>query len=222
MIGYVYKTTNLITGTIYIGKRQKPTFEKAHKGSGTILKQAFLKYGKENFSTVIIERCDTVEELCHAEKKHIREYREAGADMYNIAEGGEGGVLVKWWEFPEDKRNDIIEKNRNAHLGDKNPMYGKRMSDDEKELRRIRNRGRRLSQEAASHIRDGKRRHLREIVQIDMKSGDVIRVWRNWCEAGEQFKEEHGRCAYSHISECCQGKKKSAFGYRWAYREEAV
>lgn len=43
----IYKTTNLLNGIIYVGKdkRSRP----GYLGSGTHLKRALLKYGKENF-----------------------------------------------------------------------------------------------------------------------------------------------------------------------------
>ena len=58
MFGYIYKTTNLINGKIYIGKRQKQEFDKYYLGSGIYLKKAIEKYGKENFSCEIIDKCN--------------------------------------------------------------------------------------------------------------------------------------------------------------------
>ena len=63
MIGYIYKTTNLINGKIYVGKRMLSKFSHYYKGSGILLKQAFKKYGRENFSCEMIDTAETVEEL---------------------------------------------------------------------------------------------------------------------------------------------------------------
>lgn len=46
--GYIYKTTNLINGKIYIGQYKSNLFDSQYKGSGVILRKAFAKYGKEN------------------------------------------------------------------------------------------------------------------------------------------------------------------------------
>jgi hypothetical protein len=47
---YIYKTTNLINGKIYIGKRSHENPEKdRYLGSGRVLIQAIKKYGRENF-----------------------------------------------------------------------------------------------------------------------------------------------------------------------------
>lgn len=44
---YIYKTTNLINGKIYIGKRSHENPEKdKYMGSGTVLRKAFNKYGR--------------------------------------------------------------------------------------------------------------------------------------------------------------------------------
>lgn len=63
MIGYIYKTTNLINGKIYIGKHEAVEHDKKYFGSGYLLNKAIEKYGIENFSNEIIEECDKYEEL---------------------------------------------------------------------------------------------------------------------------------------------------------------
>ena len=88
MIGYLYLTINDVNEIIYVGKRQKPKFEKWYKGSGKHLKLAFKKYGKEKFHTYVIEECDSVEKLCAAEKKWIAYYKSLGKELYNIASRG--------------------------------------------------------------------------------------------------------------------------------------
>lgn len=90
MYGYIYKTTNLITGVIYIGKR-KGEFTSSYKGSGTYLRRALNKYGDVNFSVKLIEYCPTLEFQNEREKFWIEYYRKTGCLMYNIASGGDGG-----------------------------------------------------------------------------------------------------------------------------------
>ena len=55
MFGYIYKTTNLINGKIYVGKRQSSTFDENYYGSGKYFKRALKKYGKSNFSREVLE-----------------------------------------------------------------------------------------------------------------------------------------------------------------------
>lgn len=47
MYGYVYKTTNIINGKMYIGQHKSEKFDESYKGSGVILTKALEKYGKK-------------------------------------------------------------------------------------------------------------------------------------------------------------------------------
>jgi len=88
---YVYKTTNLITGRIYVGQHNGKT--KNYLGSGTILKKAFKKYGKKNFKKEILEECSTKEDLCEKEKYWIKYYDAKNPEIgYNIKDGGSYGI----------------------------------------------------------------------------------------------------------------------------------
>ena len=44
--GYIYKFTNTLTNKIYIGKREKQTFDESYYGSGREWKKALSKCGK--------------------------------------------------------------------------------------------------------------------------------------------------------------------------------
>lgn len=85
---YIYKTTNLINGKVYIGKSEKE-FTTEYLGSGVLLSKAIKKYGKENFKVELVEECSTIDILNDREKFWISEHM--GNDCYNIAEGGSGG-----------------------------------------------------------------------------------------------------------------------------------
>jgi group I intron endonuclease len=89
MMSYIYKTTNLINGKIYIGKSSKD--DPSYLGSGIIIKEAIQKYGVENFIREIIEYCsdDVIDqrEIFWIDQMNAR-IRGIG---YNIAPGGFGG-----------------------------------------------------------------------------------------------------------------------------------
>jgi hypothetical protein len=53
----IYKTTNLINNKIYIGQSKYNNCD--YLGSGSLLKKAIKKYGKQNFKKEIIEYCHT-------------------------------------------------------------------------------------------------------------------------------------------------------------------
>jgi len=86
----VYKTTNLLNGKIYVGKKEGD--DPSYIGSGYILKKAIAKYGKENFKKEILETCGSREELVEREIFWIKELNATDPDIgYNVAEGGNGG-----------------------------------------------------------------------------------------------------------------------------------
>lgn len=218
MIGYIYITTNDVNDIIYIGKRQKPKFEKSYKGSGKHLKLAFVKYGKDKFHTKLIEECDSISELCFAEKKWIAFYKNNGYELYNIAAGGEGGNNVDWASLPKEKRLEINERNRLAHLGEKHPYFRKHLTEEHKAKIRANARKSRTKEEIKKEI-ETKRKHLKPIAQINIEDNSIVKIWDNWCEAGRFFKKD-GRLGYVHISECCQKKRNKAYGYKWCFTSE--
>lgn len=92
---FIYKTTNLINGKIYIGKYKG--IYKQYLGSGKLIKIAIKKYGKENFSREILEDNITDDEmLCEREIFWIKFYDSTNKDIgYNISLGGGGGDITR-------------------------------------------------------------------------------------------------------------------------------
>lgn len=126
---YIYKTTNILNGKIYIGlSKYNPDENPKYLGSGYILRKAIKCYGEEFFDKEILETCDTKEKLCERERYWIQtlksNYRDIG---YNICEGGEWGDT--WTHNPN--KEAIREKYRNR-VGNKNPNYGKRWTTEQK------------------------------------------------------------------------------------------
>lgn len=68
----VYKTTNLITGKIYIG--QDSNNNPKYLGSGRLLKKSIKKYGKEHFKKEILETCESAKHLNERELYWITTY----------------------------------------------------------------------------------------------------------------------------------------------------
>jgi group I intron endonuclease len=158
MHGYIYKTTNLINGKVYVGKREQK-FNPRYLGSGILLHKALDKYGKNNFKLEVIVHTENKEQLRELEKKYIADYREicGKRNVYNIAEGGAGGNTgnhadVNGTNNPFYKKHHTeasklanrlahlnkhpsietrIKMSRNsAHLcGEKNPRWGKHISE---------------------------------------------------------------------------------------------
>lgn len=98
---YIYKTTNLVNGKIYIGqKMSEPSKSTYYIGSGVKLVNAIKKYGKSNFVKEILCECQTQVELNAMEKHYIKLFNSQDNSIgYNILEGGEGfgrNLQVPW------------------------------------------------------------------------------------------------------------------------------
>ena len=146
--GYIYITTNNINGKRYIGQRFSKKcksvydfFNDPYLGSGTIIKAAIAKYGRDNFTKEIVQICYSKEELNQAEKDWIAKY-EANSNtnlgFYNIGAGGNAGD--NWTGQSDEQKNqfrDIIRhsnqtrvRDTNCIKGSNNPAYGKHWFND--------------------------------------------------------------------------------------------
>ena len=137
----IYKTTNLINNKIYIGKdcKNNPNY----LGSGSILKKAILKYGRNSFIKEILE--DNILDTYTLEQREIywiQYYNSTSKDIgYNITTGGTGGDTLSnhpnlnnirkklsiasksiWNSDINGTRREFYSK---LFKGKSNPMYGK-------------------------------------------------------------------------------------------------
>ena len=113
--GYVYLTQNNVNGRMYVGQHKSGEYDPSYLGSGKVLKMAISKYGSENFSQIILDVCESKEELDEKEIYWIGIYKEKYQDLlYNIAGGGEGGrtFLYKTDEERQEFRDKMTEINR--------------------------------------------------------------------------------------------------------------
>ena len=69
-IGFVYETTNNITGKKYIGSHIGQE-DDIYFGSGVLLQQDLKKYGTNNFTRLILEKVKTIDQLPEIETKWL-------------------------------------------------------------------------------------------------------------------------------------------------------
>ena len=146
MYGYIYETTNLVNGKKYIGKRVKSYFQGTnYLGSGRHLRNAVHKYGKENFSVELLEKCYSNEELNRREYEIIEERNAVDSpNYYNLINGGQNGLSgfhhseeskrISSLSNRNQKRSEIVKlhmsQNHADVRGTNNPFYGKSHSDE--------------------------------------------------------------------------------------------
>lgn len=120
----IYKTTNLSNGKIYVGK--DCGHPSGYLGSGTILKKAIKKYGRENFKKEILETCD-LSNINEREKYWIAKLNARNPKIgYNITAGGDGAGFGKDNTFYGKKHSDETKRRiSEGRTGEKNPFFGK-------------------------------------------------------------------------------------------------
>ena len=131
-IGYIYLTTCLANGKIYVGKHELNR-DKNYIGSGTIFELAVKKYGKENFKRKILRLCYSLHELRIWEHVYIVKHKSYIRSIgYNIAKGD-----VNTSEYNPAKIPEVREKIRKAAKKrmsnpENTPMYGKHHTEETK------------------------------------------------------------------------------------------
>jgi len=88
----LYQTTNLINSKIYVGvhKVANNRHSRSYLGSGTALKPAIEKHGRENFVRVTLAEFACAEDAYSAEEEMVTEEFIKRKDTYNIKMGGKG------------------------------------------------------------------------------------------------------------------------------------
>ena len=141
-IGFVYLTTNLVNGKIYVGKHEFKNKVKNYLGSGTYFKRALKKYGEENFKRKILRLCYTLHELRIWEHVYIVKYKSYIRSIgYNIAKGDVNtseynpATLIEVRKKISETLKRRYKNGEIKHIGLKgseHPMYGKKHSDKTK------------------------------------------------------------------------------------------
>lgn len=176
MYGYIYKTTNILNGKIYIGKR-KGNFDKNYLGSGKYLLNAVNKYGKCNFKVEVIEECKDLKHQNSREIYWISYYRGIGSDMYNIANGGDGGNIYEY--LSKDRADEVKRKLSECCKSGKCGNKGKHLSSEHKRKISDSNKGRSLTPEHIQHLKDshkGQRAWNKGLTKDDPRVAKYCRI----------------------------------------------
>lgn len=219
MYGYIYKTTNLINGKIYIGQHKSELFDESYYGSGRYLRNAINKYGIDKFSVEIIDTAQDKSILNLLEKKWIRFYRKRGCAMYNIANGGEGGdVFSGLSDEDKQRRNDKLRKNSyfaTLSLEESSEMHKRAW-----ETRRN-NGNDKFSEEYRRKISDGHKGHIvsektrQKLSQMNLgkKLSEEHKEKIRQANLGKQHNmTERGRKSISERAKLQTGEKNPFFG----------
>ena len=196
----VYVHINKINGKRYFGitSREDPNVRwRDGKGyhENSHITAAVKKYGWENFEHIIVLDGLSEEDAKDMECKLIAEYHTQDSRYgYNMTAGGDG---TKGCYPSEETRKKLSVARMRENLS-------------EETLRRRSEglRGRKFTEEHKRKIGDGNSK------KIDMYtiSGDYIRSFSSAKEAEVELGISH-----SHISQCCNEKRRSTGGYCWKF-----
>lgn len=186
----IYKTTNLINGKIYIGQYRGKS--KKYFGSGTLIKQAIKKYGKENFVRETLEdNIDNQTLLNEREKYWISFYKSRDRDIgYNLTEGGDGNPS------PDEETR---KKMADSHKGEKHYLFNKHQPEETRRKIAEGNRGKKASLETLkkmSAVASGEnnpfygKHHTEESKLKNSESNKIAQAGENNGMFGKKQKEE--------------------------------
>lgn len=224
----VYKHTTP-SKKVYIGITAQTPNQRWRKGNGYFhsphFHNAIEKYGWNNIKHEILYKGLTKNEAENIEIKLIAYYK---ATDRNYGYNSDSGGNVNRKHSEETK-----EKIRQAHLGMK---YGEEFRKKQSILRKgNKNRlGQKQSEECKrkiseknkgkfageknyfhSHKFTGANHHSARAVEMYDMQGNLI------CsrDSISEFKKILGKKEVGHISAVCKGKRKSAYGFKWKYKE---
>lgn len=117
---HIYKITNKLNGKFYYGVHNGKQTKK-YMGSGKLLKLAYKKYGKENFSKEILLWFDTVEEAYEYEGVIVSQKMVDDPMCYNMRLGGIGAneiSIAKLQQWKKDKPEEFSKvQSKNGKKG---------------------------------------------------------------------------------------------------------
>lgn len=154
MYGYIYKTTNLINGKIYIGQKKATKFlGEKYLGSGRVFKQAISKYGRENFKVELLEEIDCLEKMDEREIYWIAYFNATNGEIgYNRSEGGNVNRTMVGENNPFYGKHHSEETRKMMSEHNSRYMLGKHHSEETKQKIREKNLGKYVSDETRRKI----------------------------------------------------------------------
>ena len=201
---YIYKITNQINGKLYIGKtlesiehrwKQHISDSKKENIKNRPLYSAFNKYGIENFTIEPIEECE-VKDIDERERYWI-EYFNSFENGYNATLGGDGRQYINY---------DLVYSYWIQGLNEK--QIQEKMNIDVKTIRKILHIYLISKKDINSRGRIVVQKKVKQIIDTD----NFI-IHNSITDAYNYINKSYS----SHIQEVCNGKRKSAYGYKWEW-----
>jgi group I intron endonuclease len=197
----IYKIFNLVNNKIYIGSASSNGgFRKRwneHKSDlnrnvhhNKHLQLSWNKYGSDNFKFEIIELINDTSLILEREQYYLDNLK----PDYNICKIAGNTLGVKLSEEHKKKISD----NAKLRIGDKNPFYGKKDTEETKNLM--------LKNKKGKPVKPKK-----PILQLNINN-EVIKYWKGTYDVVESLGFNQ-----SNINLVLNDKRKTAHGFKWVY-----
>ena len=194
----VYRHTTP-SGGVYIGITGNPVKKRWQRGKGyekcPAFSKAIQKYGWENIQHEVLFENLYKEEADKKEKELIEYYKTYG-HCYNVADGGSR-------DFVSEETKEKMRKNRQ---GKNSHAYGKKWSQESRNLTSQAIKGIKRSDKTKQALKDS---HSRKLYQYDA-DGNLIGIWSSSKQAS--FSTGH---SLSSINRCRLYYKNNLCGYIW-------
>lgn len=208
-IMFIYKTTNLINGKIYIGQCKRKKEPEKYIGSGNYLKKAIKKYGRENFSREILEDGISNSEILNEREKYwIKLYDSTNPSVgYNISPGGNAGLSSekagKTYEemYGGEKAKEIKKKVSLGRSGipasqatidsTRRRMTGATFSESTRKKQSDARRGKKLSPETRRKMSESRTGEKRPAQSVFMKENNPMSGKEHTPETRKKISEKN-------------------------------
>ena len=209
-MAYIYQITNDINQKIYIGKTEF-SIEKRFKehcsdafrerNEKRPLYNAMRKYGVEHFHIELIEETDNPEER----EIYWIEKKQSFKNGYNATIGGDGRKYIDYdlvvATYQEIKNINEVSRRLNIN------------SDTISRILKEKN------EKIYSSPEVGQFYYGKLIKQLDINTGELIQVFPSIKSAAKFLRPNSSSLGgvVSHISDVCNNKRHSAYGYKWEF-----
>ena len=203
---YIYKITNQINQKVYVGKTTKTIKKRWNEHISDSQKEnicnrplykAFHKYGIENFKIEMLEEC-SVDILSEREVYWIEKLGSFKYG-YNATLGGDGKPYADY-----DLIYHLYQNGHNVKEISALTKY-----DHNTIMIALDNHG--ISHE--DRVQRGRIVIQHSVAQLDKDTLEILNIYPSLKEAYSALgKEQSG-----HIASVCNGKRKTAYGYKWKY-----
>lgn len=240
MIGYIYLITNLKNGMQYVGQtrntiQQRYSGHKSdakNKSDNVYLHNAMNAYGFESFNVKEVARIeyddfgDLIDELNYLEQYYIATYNTLFPNGYNLTKGG--SEICEWHKLPVDEydlygnfistHDSMVAAARLLGVSTSNAIRFCCNGEIKFAYQRIwRFHGESFDKYELPDIDAISRERRRIPVDQYTINGLLVDSYDSILQASICV----GTDSNSHISECCNGKLYTAYGFVWRYKGES-